>query len=121
MQTAEKTLSSHSAKPTMSDRGNFSETTMVLASGTPNTMNNRTLQNDKRNFGTNILSSTPKLPMVRSLLPRERSAFDKLVDFLVGDGPSNRYALICQKCFSHNGNNLYLIEVNYGETFISYF
>ena len=26
-----------------------------------------------------------------------------MVEFLVGDGPNNRYALICSKCHSHNG------------------
>lgn len=25
------------------------------------------------------------------------------MEYLVGDGPNNRYALICQKCHSHNG------------------
>ena len=28
---------------------------------------------------------------------------DKLVEYLVGDGPENRYALICKQCQSHNG------------------
>lgn len=42
-------------------------------------------------------------PLPRSILPRDRSVLDKMVDYLVGDGPSNRYALICQKCSSHNG------------------
>ena len=28
---------------------------------------------------------------------------DKLVEYLVGDGPANRYALICKQCQSHNG------------------
>ena len=27
----------------------------------------------------------------------------QFVDYLVGDGPSNRYALICKACHSHNG------------------
>lgn len=25
------------------------------------------------------------------------------MEYLVGDGPSNRYALICKQCLSHNG------------------
>lgn len=25
------------------------------------------------------------------------------MEYLVGDGPNNRYALICRKCHSHNG------------------
>ncbi|XP_045461337.1 endoplasmic reticulum junction formation protein lunapark [Harmonia axyridis] len=103
MQTAERASESMMGKSVKSDINKFPENPMVMRSITPRPVNNRTLPNDNFNFGTNLLSSTPKLPMVRSLLPRERSAFDKLVDFLVGDGPSNRYALICQKCFSHNG------------------
>lgn len=39
----------------------------------------------------------------RPVLPHQRSAFDRLVDYIVGDGPSNRYALICKNCESHNG------------------
>lgn len=26
-----------------------------------------------------------------------------MVEYLVGDGPNNRYALICSHCHSHNG------------------
>ncbi|GLV36393.1 Lunapark [Carabus blaptoides fortunei] len=46
--------------------------------------------------------STP-LPLPREVLPRDRSVLDKMVEYLVGDGPSNRYALICKNCQSHNG------------------
>ena len=28
---------------------------------------------------------------------------DKFIDFVLGDGPNNRFALICSSCFSHNG------------------
>ncbi|XP_050405915.1 endoplasmic reticulum junction formation protein lunapark-A [Patella vulgata] len=45
----------------------------------------------------------PGPPLPRSLLPRERTTFDKTVDYLFGDGPQNRYALICRQCHSHNG------------------
>ncbi|KAJ8963101.1 hypothetical protein NQ318_018566 [Aromia moschata] len=48
------------------------------------------------------IPGTP-LPLPRSILPRDRSVLDKMVDYLVGDGPSNRYALICKRCSSHNG------------------
>lgn len=37
------------------------------------------------------------------ILPRERSMFDKVCDFVIGDGPSNRFALICKQCYGHNG------------------
>jgi len=45
----------------------------------------------------------PVQPMPRPVLPRERTLVDRFVDYLVGDGPSNRYALICRQCQSHNG------------------
>lgn len=31
------------------------------------------------------------------------SSLSKVVEYLVGDGPNNRYALICSECHSHNG------------------
>ncbi|KAK2726257.1 endoplasmic reticulum junction formation protein lunapark-B-like [Artemia franciscana] len=45
----------------------------------------------------------PGPPMPRPLLPRERGLFVRMLDYMVGDGPSNRYALICRQCESHNG------------------
>lgn len=52
---------------------------------------------------TNVSASPVPLPLPREILPRERSVIDKMVEYLVGDGPSNRYALICKQCASHNG------------------
>lgn len=43
------------------------------------------------------------MSLPRPVLQQNRSAFDKLVDMIIGDGPSNRYALICKVCSSHNG------------------
>ncbi|NXW93352.1 LNP protein, partial [Alopecoenas beccarii] len=45
----------------------------------------------------------PGPPLARPILPRERGIVDRVIEYLVGDGPQNRYALICQQCFSHNG------------------
>ncbi|KAJ8958773.1 hypothetical protein NQ314_006372 [Rhamnusium bicolor] len=58
--------------------------------------------------GTTVIPSTGLIPgtplsLPRSILPRDRTVLDKMVDYLVGDGPSNRYALICKKCNCHNG------------------
>ena len=51
-----------------------------------------------------IESPVPHLPILpRPILPKKRTSMDRLIDYLVGDGPSNRYALICQSCESHNG------------------
>ncbi|XP_052004135.1 endoplasmic reticulum junction formation protein lunapark-A-like [Xyrauchen texanus] len=45
----------------------------------------------------------PGPPLTRPILPRDRGAMDRVIEYLVGDGPQNRYALICQQCSSHNG------------------
>ncbi|XP_052531560.1 endoplasmic reticulum junction formation protein lunapark isoform X2 [Tympanuchus pallidicinctus] len=45
----------------------------------------------------------PGPPLARPILPRERGVMDRVIEYLVGDGPQNRYALICQQCCSHNG------------------
>uniref|UniRef100_H3C2R2 Endoplasmic reticulum junction formation protein lunapark n=1 Tax=Tetraodon nigroviridis TaxID=99883 RepID=H3C2R2_TETNG len=45
----------------------------------------------------------PGPPLARPVLPRERGALDRVIEYLVGDGPQNRFALICQQCLSHNG------------------
>lgn len=39
----------------------------------------------------------------RPIADRNRSALDKVVDYLLKDGPNNRMALICSECYSHNG------------------
>ncbi|CAF3699330.1 unnamed protein product [Rotaria socialis] len=39
----------------------------------------------------------------RAILPPERTFWGSILDFIVGDGPSKRYALICKNCNSHNG------------------
>ncbi|KAM7407426.1 hypothetical protein PAMA_003243 [Pampus argenteus] len=56
--------------------------------------------------GTPVLGAglhPPGPPLARPVLPRERGAMDRVIEYLVGDGPQNRYALICQQCLSHNG------------------
>ncbi|XP_078580503.1 endoplasmic reticulum junction formation protein lunapark-A-like isoform X2 [Branchiostoma floridae x Branchiostoma japonicum] len=52
---------------------------------------------------TGVPSRPPGPPLARPILPRERTVFDRVVDYLVGEGPSSRFALICQQCHSHNG------------------
>lgn len=43
------------------------------------------------------------LALPRPVLSRNRTIFDRLADKVLGDGPQNRYALICRTCGSHNG------------------
>jgi hypothetical protein len=53
---------------------------------------------------TNISVAVPATPQP----PPRKQWYDKLADAILGDedvtgSPSSRYALICQKCFAHNG------------------
>lgn len=51
-------------------------------------------------------NNTPLRPLqktVKPILPQNRSVVEKAVDYMFGDGPSNRFALICSRCNSHNG------------------
>lgn len=57
----------------------------------------------KVNMSNYWLFLTLGSPLPRPVLPQQRSMVDRLVDYIVGDGPSNRYALICRQCDSHNG------------------
>lgn len=43
---------------------------------------------------------------VRPILSKDRTLFEKLVDWVVADGPDNRFALICRYCYGHNGMSL---------------
>lgn len=50
-----------------------------------------------------VRGGAPGPPLPRPVLPRERGYLDKFVEYLVGDGPANRFALVCRQCQSHNG------------------
>ncbi|XP_078334560.1 endoplasmic reticulum junction formation protein lunapark-B-like isoform X2 [Crassostrea virginica] len=41
--------------------------------------------------------------LARPIPPRDRTKMDRMLEYLLGDGPQHKYALICQKCASHNG------------------
>ena len=43
------------------------------------------------------------LPSADSIQASQRSSLDKLLDFILNDGPNNKYALICSTCAGHNG------------------
>jgi len=69
---------------------------------TPNP--NQIMRMQQPNFirGNTPMMSPQHIPNA-PILPRDRSVFDKVAEYFVGDGPSNRYALICKQCYSHNG------------------
>lgn len=43
--------------------------------------------------------STP-FPIINQ---NQKSLFEKVVDYLINDGPSSRYGMICKECYGHNG------------------
>lgn len=52
--------------------------------------------------------------------PQKSHWYDKLAEALVGDvGPETKYALICSKCFTHNGLVLPQEIDNIGRLFIN--
>lgn len=34
---------------------------------------------------------------------QNKGVLEKMVDYIIGDGPQSRFAMICKQCFSHNG------------------
>ncbi|XP_048489166.1 endoplasmic reticulum junction formation protein lunapark-B isoform X2 [Plutella xylostella] len=58
------------------------------------------------NMNNSVVANGPRLSasqLARPLPDPSRSALEKVVDYLLKDGPSNRMALICAECFTHNG------------------
>ncbi|TMS37290.1 hypothetical protein L596_004254 [Steinernema carpocapsae] len=51
-------------------------------------------------------SSQPRMRLPRShrpFYPESKTSVDRFLDYMCGDGVSKRYALICLRCFTHNG------------------
>lgn len=46
---------------------------------------------------------SPQLAYGRPPVRKERSTLDRMLDYVVKDGPENRMALICRACGAHNG------------------
>lgn len=50
----------------------------------------------------------PTRPLTFPLIDwQKRGVVERMVDYLVGDGPSMRYAMICKFCFRHNGESIF--------------
>jgi len=50
-----------------------------------------------------LFKCVEELTLPRPILSKDRTIFDRVADIVLGDGPQNRYALICRTCGSHNG------------------
>lgn len=111
------------ARPTMQSNTtpNRSTTSLTLQRTpqalTPYTGVYRNMNNNLNTSVTPQLQVTATTPQVRAMqeLRRRtpfpivdessRSALDRIVDFIVGDSPQNRFGMICKECHKHNGNN----------------
>lgn len=85
-----------SKRPSSMDRRSYNSPLL-----TPSYSNNRSLAANQMPPPTNTVMPSSKT--VKPVLAQNRSILEKIVDSVFQDGPSNRYALICRKCFEHNG------------------
>lgn len=85
-------------------------------------------RNLNNNINSSVMSSqmqllsTPQLRAEQELRRRtpfpvvdesSRSALDRIVDFIVGDSPQNRFGMICKQCHRHNGEmRLFALDCN---------
>lgn len=78
----------------------------VITPSTPVTSNpsrtyaspyNRSAPNYQLQYRTQI--QTP-FPIINQ---NEKKFLDKILDFLIGDGQSNQYGMVCKECYGHNG------------------
>lgn len=44
----------------------------------------------------------------------QKNLFEKVVDYLIGEGPSSRYGMICKECHGHNGKFSEFISIFFG-------
>ncbi|XP_061400940.1 endoplasmic reticulum junction formation protein lunapark-A [Musca vetustissima] len=89
--------------------------TSASAQKTPLAGNKSTLTNNSPRTATTALSplygsaANQSGQLVRRRTPfpvvnqNEKGVFEKIVDVLIGDGPGDRFAMICKECYAHNG------------------
>ncbi|KAI5727667.1 hypothetical protein M8J77_005447 [Diaphorina citri] len=50
-----------------------------------------------------VSAQKPPPTLVRPIISENKGVFDRILQKVVGDGPNDRFALICNGCGSHNG------------------
>ncbi|KAL7737275.1 hypothetical protein ACLKA6_012898 [Drosophila palustris] len=109
------------ARPTPSSTGLNRSATASTLQRTPQALSPYTsvYRNMNNNLNSSIVApnlqvtaSTPQVREMQQLRRRtpfpivdesSRSALDRIVDFIVGDSPQNRFGMICKECHKHNG------------------
>lgn len=52
------------------------------------------------NYGSSSIVKKTPFPVIDA---RKQNIMEKMMDFIISDGPSNRFAMICSSCCGHNG------------------
>jgi len=91
-----------SIKPTSSGSDKPNVSVMSPNSG-PFENGNHPVQTPVRGGPTRLAAGVTPGKLPRTILPPQRTFWGTMLDTIVGDGPSKRYALICKSCSSHNG------------------
>uniref|UniRef100_A0A0K8VRR1 Endoplasmic reticulum junction formation protein lunapark n=1 Tax=Bactrocera latifrons TaxID=174628 RepID=A0A0K8VRR1_BACLA len=59
----------------------------------------------RRPVGQELRKRTP-FPIVNQ---QGKGVLERIVDVLIGDGPKDRFAMICKECFAHNGEYIVVV------------
>lgn len=111
MKTTQLALTSPAAQKTPLGAGN----TSTISNNSPRTATTTALSplygSTANQSGQLVRRRTP-FPVVNQ---NEKGVFEKIVDVLIGDGPGDRFAMICKECYAHNGKKeiFYFIEHNF--------
>ncbi|KAI3388457.1 hypothetical protein SNEBB_009638 [Seison nebaliae] len=93
------TSSSSPILPTTSHDNDVVDDEMITEKNDENETSEKEIVNMKLQHLEEVTSTNES----KNPMPVNRSVFEKFVDFLIGDGPSNKYALVCERCHFHNG------------------
>ncbi|XP_058981074.1 endoplasmic reticulum junction formation protein lunapark-A-like [Musca domestica] len=99
MKTTQLALTSPAAQKTSLGAGN----TSTISNNSPRTATTTALSplyDSTANQSGQLVRRRTPFPVVNQ---NEKGVFEKIVDVLIGDGPGDRFAMICKECYAHNG------------------
>ncbi|CAF0739612.1 unnamed protein product [Didymodactylos carnosus] len=94
------------------DKGDVRQRVTVSKPNTQTPNQGQSAQQQSSQIPVTVQQQSPSIPtsgnvtpgkLPRAILPPQRTVWGMLLDTIVGDGPSKRYALVCKNCYSHNG------------------
>lgn len=76
-----------------------------LNQNSPRTPQTTNIRNQVDRYATVQRQRTP-FPIIDQ---NKKGVLEKMVDFLIGDGPNSLFAMICKECYGHNGTFCFLL------------